>query len=464
MTLRDYLKQLEDAGRLIYISEPISKKYEIAALLKELEPQPVIFENVIESDYRVVGNIFCTKRDFADYYGIAAADIIPMLSSAIQNPSQISLSSKLGKDVKSDNFGEREEGVAPCQEVVHLNPDLNSLPIPLHFEGDGGPYITAGVFVVKHPQFGQNLDYHRCMQFSAQEMAIRVVKGRHFHKFLEDLGQVDVAVCIGNSPNVLVAGAISVEIGIDELTIANAIGPMQLIKAKTVDLMIPAEAEFVLEGTVYRDRTHAEGPFVDLTETQDVIRDEPVFEVKALTHRTNPLWQALLPGALEHKLLMGMPREPTIFRQVNEVVRCLDVNINPGGCSWLHAIVQIDKQHENDGEQAIRAAFAGHRSCKHVYVVDKDIDIYDPLQVEWAMATRFQGDRDLVSLDKEPGSSLDPSAESGTKLTTKMGFDLTAPIDDTRRHYEKVPYPNVDLSRFIKHKNAESLIRADAEI
>ncbi|MBC8503683.1 MAG: UbiD family decarboxylase [Anaerolineales bacterium] len=453
MTLRDYINRLDTEGRLMRIAEPISKTFEIAAVLKELEPQPVIFENVIESDHRVMGNIFCTKNDFADYFDISVAEIIPMLTRAIEEPSF--LLGEPGKGIK---------GIAPCQEVVQLNPDLNSLPIPLHFEGDGGSYITAGVFVVKHPKYGQNLDYHRCMQFSPTEMAIRVVKGRHFHKFLDDLGQVDVAVCVGNAPNLLAAGAISVEIGIDELTIANALEPLQLVKAKTVDLLIPADAEIVLEGTVYRDRTHAEGPFVDLTETQDVVRQEPVFQVKAITHRMDPIWQALLPGALEHKLLMGMPREPTIYQKVNEVVKCLDVNINPGGCSWLHAIVQIDKHHEDDGEKAIRAAFAGHRSCKHVYVVDKDIDIYDPLQLEWAMATRFQGDRDLVMLDIEPGSSLDPSAESGTKLTTKMGFDLTAPIGETRRHYEKVPYPNVDLSRFIKPKNAESQSRGDAEI
>ncbi len=432
MTLRDYLNQLDAEGRLIRITKPISKTYQIAAVLKQLEPRPVIFENVIESEYQVMGNIFCNKADFAGYFGIPVAEIIPMLRGAIDEPSFPSTV--------------RDESGAPCQEVVHPNPDLRRLPIPVHFEGDGGPYITAGVFVVKHPEYGQNLDYHRCMQFSSREMAIRVVKGRHFHKFLDDLGQVDVAVCIGNPPNVLAAGAISVEIGVDELTIANALEPLHLVKARTVDLMIPAEAEFVLEGTVYRDRTHAEGPFVDLTETQDVIRQEPVFEVKAITHRKDPLWQALLPGALEHKLLMGMPREPTIFRMVNEVVRCLDVNINPGGCSWLHAIVQIDKQHQDDGKKAIQAAFAGHRSCKHIYVVDKDIDIYDPLQVEWAMATRFQGDRDLVVMDKEPGSSLDPSAEPGSKLTTKMGFDLTAPLGEARRHYEKVPYPDVDLS------------------
>jgi UbiD family decarboxylase len=144
-----------------------------------------------------------------------------------------------------------------------------------------------------------------------------------------------------------------------------------------------------------------------------------------------------------------MPREPTIFKAVNAVVKCLDVNVNPGGCSWLHAIVQIDKQQDSDGQEAIRGAFQGHRSCKHVYVVDRDIDIYDPLAVEWAMATRFQGDRDMLVLPREPGSSLDPSAEPGTKMTTKIGFDLTAPLGEARAHYEKVPYPHVDLGAFI---------------
>jgi UbiD family decarboxylase len=214
-----------------------------------------------------------------------------------------------------------------------------------------------------------------------------------------------------------------------------------VVRAKTVDVLIPAEAEFVLEGTVTLDRRHAEGPFVDLTGTYDVIRREPVFVVKTITHRRDAIWHALLPGGLEHRLLMGMPREPTIFRHVNEVVRCLDVNVNPGGCSWLHAIVQIDKQEEDDGVKAIHAAFEGHRSCKHVFVVDSDIDIYDPLQVEWAMATRFQGDVNMVIKEKEPGSSLDPSAELDTNLTTKIGFDLTKPLDPKGRTFNRVSPP-----------------------
>lgn len=432
MSFRDHLQKLEERGELTRVSAPISKTYEIAALLKKLEPAPALFENVHQSDFRVMGNLLCTKAAFADYLGIPVSEIIPALTRAIEERSP-------PRVVKS----------APCQEVTLTEPDLEALPILRHFESDGGNYITSGVVIARHPEYGQNADFHRCMQFSEREMAVRVVRSRHFDIFLQDLKELDVAICVGNAPNVLVAAATSIEIGVDELEIANALKPLEVVRAKTVDLLVPAEAEFVLEGTVYLDRRHTEGPFVDLTETQDVVRQEPVFEVKAITHRKEAIWQALLPGALEHKLLMGMPREPTIFRKVNEVVRCLDVHVNPGGCSWLHAIVQIDKQHKGDGRKAIQAAFAGHRSCKHVFVVDEDIDIYDPLAVEWALATRFQGDRDLFIKDREPGSSLDPSAEPGTKLTTKIGFDLTKPLTPERKYFEKAPFPEVDLSKYL---------------
>jgi UbiD family decarboxylase len=321
------------------------------------------------------------------------------------------------------------------------------LPILRLCEQDGGNFISSGVMIARHPQHGQNADFHRCMQFSKTEMAVRVVANRHFDTYLQELHELDVAICIGCAPNVLAAAATSVNLGIDELTIANALEPLQVVKTVTSDLYVPAEAEFVIEGTVHLGQLHAEGPFVDLTETYDVVRMQPVLSVKAVTHRKDAIWHALLPGGLEHKLLMGMPREPTIFRKVNEVVRCLDVNVNPGGCSWLHAIVKIDKRHEDDGRKAIEAAFAGHRSCKHVYVVDGDIDIYNPLEVEWAMATRFQGDRDLVILERAPGSSLDPSADAGTHVTTRVGFDLTAPLETKGKSFAKAAFPRVDLEK-----------------
>jgi UbiD family decarboxylase len=432
MSLRDYLHKIQGTGSLVKVTTPISKTYESAALLKKIEPTTVLFEKVKESPFQVVGNLFPTKASFASYLGIDVSEIIPTLTRAIEQ--------RLPPPVVE---------TAPCQEVVIKDPDLDQLPILKHCQGDGGNYISSGIVIARHPEYGQNVDFHRCMQISKTEMAMRVVRGRHFDTFLNDLKEVDIAVCIGNSPNVLAAAATSIEIGVDELDIANALEPTQVVQAKTVDVHVPAECEFVLEGTVYLDRRHAEGPFVDLTETYDIVRQEPVFVVKIITHRQGAIWHALLPGGLEHKLLMGMPREPTIFKRVNEVVKCLDVNVNPGGCSWLHAIVKIDKRAEDDGIKTIQAAFAGHRSCKHVFVVDEDIDIYNPLEVEWAMATRFQGDEDMVVMDKEPGSSLDPSAEPGTNMTTKIGFDLTKPLGADDSHYARAPFPIVDLERFV---------------
>jgi 2,5-furandicarboxylate decarboxylase 1 len=433
MSLREYIRKLSERRELIRVQEPISRRLEISGVLKKCEPAPVLFDNVRESAFSVVGNLFCSKKSFADYFGIPVSGIIPLMAAAIENHSPCEIVSS-----------------APCQEILLEKPDLDLLPILFHCDRDGGNYISSGVVIAGHPQYGQNADFHRCMQFSKTEMAVRVVRNRHFDRYLRDLGKIDVAICIGNGPNVLAAAATSVALGLNELEIANALESLQLVKAKTSDLLIPAETEFVIEGTVHLEKTHSEGPFVDLTETYDFIRQEPILEVKVITHRRDALWHALLPGGLEHKLLMGMPREPTIFKKVNEVVRCLDVNVNPGGCSWLHAIVQIDKQTEEDGKKAITAAFAGHGSCKHVYVVDRDIDIYNPLEVEWAMATRFQGDRDLVVLDPAPGSSLDPSAEAGTHVTTRLGFDLTAPLKTAGKSFKKAEFPRVDLDGFIK--------------
>ncbi|MFH1256401.1 MAG: UbiD family decarboxylase, partial [Candidatus Diapherotrites archaeon] len=282
------------------------------------------------------------------------------------------------------------------------------------------------------------------------KFSIRVVRERHFDQLLKKHGELNVAACIGNSPNVLIAAATSVAFGLNELEIANSLEALKVVKAKTFDALIPADCEFVLEGIVRLNEKASEGPFVDLTETYDVIRQEPVFEVKKITHRKNAIWQALLPGKLEHKILMGMPREPTIFKEVNAAgAKCLDVNVNPGGCSWLHAIVKIDKKNEDDGKKAIEGAFKGHKSCKHIFIVDKDIDIYNPLEVEWAMATRFQADVDLIVKAREKGSSLDPSAEPDTHFTTKCGFDCTKPLVAKGKNFEKAEFPKADLKKFI---------------
>jgi UbiD family decarboxylase len=195
-----------------------------------------------------------------------------------------------------------------------------------------------------------------------------------------------------------------------------------------------------------------EGPFPDLTETMDAVREQPVIEISAVTHREHPIYHGLLPGGLEHKLLMGMPREPTILAEVSRVACCTGVLITPGGASWLHAVVQIDKQGPDDGRRAIEAAFRGHGSLKHLVVVDTDVNIHDPGKVEWAIATRFQADKDLIILSGQPGSSLDPSGVHipGKKAcTAKMGLDATIPWGRERAGFDKVSYAPVDLDRWL---------------
>lgn len=436
MTFRDYLKKLQKKKTLEEIKKPVSKRLEASAIINALNDKQVLFEKIKESKFSVAANIFPTKQAVADYLGCAVGELIPTIANAIANPSKPETAKK-----------------APCQEVEveEKDIDLDKLPILFHVEGDGGNYISSGVVVATHPVHGQNLDFHRCMQITKNKMAVRIVKERHFDLYLKEQKTMPMAVCIGNGANVLVAAAISTDLGKNELEIANTLAPLKVVKAKTFDAFIPADCEFVLEGTIALEEKSPEGPFVDLTETTDIIRQEPVFTVKKITHRKDAIWQALLPGKLEHKVLMGMPREPTIFKKVNEAgVKCLDVNVNPGGCSWLHARVKIDKQQADDGVKAILAAFDGHKSCKHVFVVDKDIDIYDNESVEWAMATRFQQDKNMVIKGKEKGSSLDPSAEPETHFTMKVGFDCTAPLATKGKNFGKAKFPTIELKKFLK--------------
>ncbi|MCX6767305.1 MAG: UbiD family decarboxylase [Candidatus Micrarchaeota archaeon] len=429
MSFRGFLEKLEKQGRLTKAKAPVSKRLEMSGALKELDGKPVMFNSVKESGFRVAGNVFSTKDLVAEYLGTTPAGLIQVLAKAIVNPTK-----------------PRTVSAAPCQEVVETGVDLDKLPILFHCEKDGGPYVSSGIVVAKDKELGQNASYHRLMQFSKNKFAIRILP-RHLDEFLKRSGgETDVAVVVGSGANVGLACACSVELGTDELAIANSLEPLDVVKAKTVDLMVPADAEFVLEGRITKEK-HSEGPFVDLTETYDIVREQQVLEINAITHRKDAIWQALLPGALEHKLLMGMPREPTIFREVSKVAECRDAYVNPGGCSWLHAIVQIKKKGEDDGKKAIEAAFAGHHSLKHVFVVDDDINIYDPLEVEWAMATRFQADKQMIIKPHDKGSSLDPSADPQTRETCKAGFDLTKPLVAKGKNYEKAAFPKVDLKK-----------------
>jgi UbiD family decarboxylase len=251
---------------------------------------------------------------------------------------------------------------------------------------------------------------------------------------------------VGNHPAFLFASAVSCEIGKSELAIANGLKDMNYVKCETNDALVPAECELVLEGRV-TDELVDEGPFPDIVGAYDIVRKQRIIKIMRVTHRKNPIYQAILPGGAEHRFLMGTPREATMFREVSKVCRCLDLRLTAGGSSWLHAVVKIRKEKEGDGRAALEAAFKGHPSLKHAVAVDEDIDIEDPQEVEWAIATRTQMNEDLLVKPDEYGSSLDPSADQVTRKTCKAGVDATLPLGTSRDKFLKARIPREDRIR-----------------
>jgi 2,5-furandicarboxylate decarboxylase 1 len=434
--MRDFLEQAAQSGDLVTIDKPVSVKFELANVANALPDKPILFNRIIDHPgWRVCANPCADRRYFSMALGVPVAGLIHHLAQALDNPQTPPLVTE-----------------APCQEVVVEAVDLNALPILLHLAQDAGHYIASNVVITKDPETGRNMCYHRLLRLDEKHFAARIVERRGTHTAMGKVeGDLPVAICIGVSLPVHLAASMSPPPAVDELSVAHALAPTPLVKCLTNDLEVPANAEIVLEGRITHRRV-SEGPFMDLTETMDIVRQQPVIEIDLISHRRNPIFHALLPGGLEHKLLMGMPREPTILAEVNKVVGCTGAVITSGGASWLHAVVQIEKRGPEDGRLAIEAAFRGHGSLKHVWVVDSDVDIYDPMQVEWAVATRFQADRDLMIFEQQPGSSLDPSGihEPGQKSrTAKMGLDCTIPWGGDPAKFQRGQYGPVDLTQYL---------------
>ena len=437
MTLREFIQAAAAGGHLVTIDKPVDPYLEMAPVIAALDGRPVLFNQVVGSAFRVLSGQCSDRRYFALALGCRPEELIFRLAGAYQAPQQPPVV---------------DRSAAPCQEAVMPAVDLQQIPFLTHYAGDAGPYATAAIAIIDDPDSGPNVSFHRCLRLDSRRLAARIVERRGTDTALKKTpGDLPVAICIGLPLHVLLAASMAPDPGVDELAIAHALAPTPLVKCLTNDLHVPAEAEFVLEGRITH-RTVTEGPFVDLTETWDIVRQQPVIEIDCITHRRDAIYHALLPGMLEHKLLMGMPKEPSIYAAVSKICRCLNVSITPGGASWLHAVVQIDKQQAGDGRLAAEAAFRGHGSLKHVVVVDADVDLYDPHDVEWAIATRFQADRDLIVWESQPSSSLDPSATHapGQKSrSAKMGLDATIPWDRPRSDFLRVELPKADLSRYV---------------
>lgn len=407
------------------VSEKISPDgYEATRRMQESQETTWLFEDI--NGGRAAGNVYSTREKIAEAMGIEKDGIVRHVMDAMAAPVP-------PEEVKDPAF-------AQCE----LPLDLEALPIVKYFPEDAGRYISAGI-VVSEYNGKRNVSFHRMLIRNKKEIGIRLVPRHTFTLFNEakkDGKDLNIAICIGAPVEAMVAAALSVDFGTDELTIASAMHrnghgtPLKVAKCRN-GLTVPADCEYVIEARI-TSRTAPEGPFVDIAGTYDEIRDQPVVEVDCIRSKKDPVFQLLLPGGFEHFLLMGVPREPVIFRTVRQAVpKVKNVRLTEGGCCWLNGVVSISKNREGDGVNAIMAAFTGHPSMKNVIIVDDDIDIFDDREVEWAVATRMQADR-IIRIPGAGGSSLDPSAH-GT--TWKTGFDATLPLGADRGPYTKATVP-----------------------
>ena len=374
-----------------------------------------VYDNIAECPgHRAAVNML-TRDRLCAAIGIEPEEYIDTLGWAMNNPSEPKLVSP-------------EEAV--CFENVPETVDLRTIPIPHHWPQDRGRYSSASIIIAQDNGI-RNVSFHRQFLRDENHLVVRLVP-RHLRTMVTNARnegrEVSVAIVNAPDPVVLLAAAMSFNENIDELTIAAALHeklygkPLNLVEAPN-GVQVPADAEYVWWGRITLEDDD-EGPYVDITGTVDDVRQEPVIEIDGLMHRNHPIFHALIPGEAEHKTLMGLPRAPTIKAAVNEVVECLDVHMTEGGCGWLGAVLKIRKVNPDDGMRAIKAAFDGHKSMKIVTVVDEDIDITDPVRVEWAMMTRWQPDKDTVILSDQRGSSLDPSRYDDGR-TSKIGYDAT---------------------------------------
>lgn len=441
-TLRDWLDHLAARDRLAVIRPGTRLKFELAAIAKRLDGEKAtLFPKPDNHPMPVLSGLTSSRQWIAEAMGVEPADVLARFQDAALNP-----------------LPWREVAAAPAQEVVHREVDLiKQLPIPTHNEHDNGAYITAGLMIARNPKTGvQNVSIHR-LQVSGPNRLGALLLPRHTHMFFEmaeKAGQpLDVAIVVGVDPLTLLASQAIAPIDFDELTIAGALhgAALPVVKCVSNEVRIPAEAEIVVEGRLLPNVREMEGPFGEFPQYYGEPAKRHVIEVTALTHRKDAMFHTIVGGGLEHLLLGGIPREATLLAHLRRSFpNVRDVHLALGGVCRYHLYVQIDKRQEGEAKNIMMGAFAGHYDVKHVIVVDSDVDIHNPAQVEWAVATRFQADRDLVVIQESQGSKLDPSTRNG--VGAKMGLDATKPLDAEEMKFKRIRVPGedeVDLTRVI---------------
>ena len=441
--LRQWLRQLAATNRLAVARSGVSLIDQLAAIAKKLEnDSAVVFPLPDGHAIPVVANLFIDRRSVADALGVPVGQLLSRFQGAVRRP-----------------LPWVEVTDAPVQQQVHREVDLlKLLPIPKHNEHDSGPYITAALLIARNPKTGiQNVSIHRCQISGPNRIGVLLLPRhtRHYFAMAEREGTpLEIALVIGVHPACILASQAIAALDEDEMHIAGALlgRPVDMVKCRSNEVRVPAHAEIVLEGRILPKVREPEGPFGEFPQYYGDRADREVIQIDVVTHRHNPIFHTIVGGGMEHLILGEIPREATLLEHLQRSFPSVrDVRLTRGGTCRYHLAVQIEKVSEGEPKNIIMGAFAGHYDVKQVVVVDTDVDIDDPNEIEWAIATRFQADRDLVVVSGAQGSKLDPSSDQG--VSAKMGIDATKPLSTEPMEFKRIHVKgieNVDLAREIQ--------------
>jgi len=447
---RDYLQRSEAAGDLAIIEQPVDIRY-VSALVSQAKTA-LLFKNVIGYDIPLLSGIIGTKERATKSLGSENYyDLADLLKKGAANPIA-------PKIVESG----RDRAVVLTGEEV----DLFKLPVPICSVSDGGPTITGGVVIAKDPEFGMNCGIYRLMLKEKALSGVDIVTPNNLHFFtqraLERGEPLPISISLGIHPSDFMCAAYRAPLGLDELTIMGGLrgAPIELGTCVTSDLPYFADAEIVLEAEILPTGwTWPEGRFGEFTRLMGGLHWNPLVRVKAVTMKANPVYYSLhMPWEV---IWLAAPPRYAALRESLKAASIVvhDINVTLGGCGYWHAIISIKKQ-PGEGKNAILAALSV-MDIKHVTIVDSDIDVFDPVDVEWAVATRVQADKDVVILSNARAKPLDPSLavmKPGVVPTTaKMGIDATMPEGIPRERFDRIQYA------YLKDVNVDDYLAGHAD-
>lgn len=420
--LRAYLNTLrEEAPNALWeIEAPVSLNFEMTAYAMELEgktdPPALFFKNVDGFAFPVLANLFASRKRIAKILGLSQAELVsgwPAVSSRRIKP-------ELSQET-------------PVKEVIHTGSSVNlwNYPIPVHFETDAGRYISGGVVIAKDPDTGiGNLNYTRLQVKDTNKMGASLhSRGDlwNFQKRQEAKNKpLEVAVAIGLHPTISIAAATQLPITEDELELAGGLlgKAIPVTPAETVDLLVPAHAEMIIEGYIDAGAREDEGPFNEYTGYSTHRSTRHILHVTAITHRQDMIFQDIVPGnSTEHLNLSKTSRVPRVFDVLKRTFSNVTAINYPFSGTHFHCYLSMHDPLPGQARQAMLLLFGLDMYLKLVIVVDDDVDVYNEQEVLWALATRFQADRDMFMVDGVSCNLLDPSARDG--VAAKLGLDAT---------------------------------------